>query len=259
MPDFTIIYKTRPMKRIFVPLLLLLSLACKEKQKAPLTAQEIVDKSIEDSGGKLYEDHKTFFEFRDRKYVSENNNGKKVLKRIFKVDSVTITDVKTGNDFQRFMNDSLVAVSDSIATKYANSVNSVHYFARLPYGLNDPAVKKELLGKETIEGKRYHKIKVTFDQNGGGEDYDDVYVYWFDVENFKPMYLAYSFHVDGGGQRFRKAYNERYVNGIRFVDYDNYKPKDKDSDILQIGQLFNKEELELLSKIELTDIKVEQD
>lgn len=245
------------MKKILVPLLLLLSLACKEKQKAPLTAQEIVDKSIDDSGGILFEDHTVSFEFRDRTYVSENDKGKKVLKRIFQVDSVTITDVKTGNDFQRHMNDSLVAVSDSLAGRYANSVNSVHYFARLPYGLNDAAVNKELLGKETIQGKEYYKIKVTFDQNGGGDDFDDVYVYWFDLKTFKPDYLAYSFHVNDGGQRFRKAYNERYVNGIRFVDYENYKPKDEDSDILKIGQLFNSGELELLSKIELTDIKVE--
>ncbi|MFD2098402.1 DUF6503 family protein [Flagellimonas iocasae] len=245
------------MKRILVPLLLLLSLACKEKPKAPLTAQEIVDKSIDDSGGILFEDHTVSFEFRDRTYVSENDNGKKLLKRIFQVDSVTIMDVKTGNDFQRYMNDSLVAVSDSLAGRYANSVNSVHYFARLPYGLNDAAVNKELLGKETIQEKEYYKIKVTFDQDGGGDDFDDVYVYWVDLKTFKPDYLAYSFHVNGGGQRFRKAYNERYVNGIRFVDYENYKPKDEDSDILKIGQLFNSGELELLSKIELTNIKVE--
>ncbi|MBO0324198.1 deoxyribose-phosphate aldolase [Muricauda sp. CAU 1633] len=247
------------MKKILVPLILLLSFACKEKPKTPLTAQEIVDKSIADSGGVLYENHSTSFEFRDRRYISENDGNTKVLKRIFQMDSVTITDVKTGNEFQRFMNDSLVAVSDSIAGRYANSVNSVHYFARLPYGLNDAAVNKQLLGKETIEGKEHYKIKVTFDQSGGGDDYDDIYVYWFDVEMLKPEYLAYSFHTNGGGQRFRKAYNERYVNGIRFVDYENYKPKNEESEILEIGQLFNTGELELLSKIELTDIKVEAD
>ncbi len=247
------------MKKGLVPLILLLFIACKEKPKTLLTAQEIVDKSIADSGGALYEDHNTSFEFRDRIYVSENDGNTKVLKRIFEVDSVTITDVKTGKEFQRFMNDSLVVVPDTMAVKYANSVNSVHYFARLPYGLNDTAVNKELLGKEVIKGEEYHKIKVTFDQNGGGDDYDDVYVYWFDMETFKPEYLAYSFHVNDGGQRFRKAYNERYVGGIRFVDYENYKPEDEAADILQIGQLFNTDKLELLSKIELTDIKVEKD
>ena len=256
MVDFTNMNKTQRMNRVFLIGIFFLVLACNEKPPKPLTAQEIVDKSIENSGGLNYEKNTTSFVFRDKKYVSENAQGKKVLKRIFELDSTKIMDVKNGNDFERYMNDSLVAVPDTMAVKYANSVNSVHYFARLPYGLNDGAVNKELLGKETIGDKEYYKIKVTFDQQGGGDDFDDIYLYWFDIKTFKPEYLAYDFQVNGGGQRFRKAYNERYVNGIRFVDYENYKPKNEGTDILEIGLLFDKGELELLSKIELTDITV---
>lgn len=259
MVDFTNMNKTQLMKRIFLIGLTMFSFACKEKPKETLTAQEIVDKSIEVSGGVLYKDYNTTFAFRDKTYHSKNENGKIVLDRVFDLDSVTIRDVKNGNDFERYMNDSLVTVPDTMAVKYANSVNSVHYFSRLPYGLNDAAVNKELLGDESIDGETFYKVKVTFDQNGGGDDYDDTYVYWFDKETFKPEYLAYDFHVNGGGQRFRKAYNERYVNGIRFVDYENYKPKKEGSDILDIGKLFSSGDLELLSKIELTDIAVEKD
>ncbi len=244
------------MKRIFIGIVFLFSLACKEKPKASYTVQEIIDKSIEDSGGMHYIDHNTSFVFRNRKYVSQNDQGKKILKRISFLDSITITDEKTNAGFQRFINDSLVKLSDSIANRYANSVNSVHYFARLPYGLNDGAVHKKILGEESIKGVNYYKIEVTFDQNNGGEDFDDVYVYWFNKETFKPEYLAYDFHVNGGGQRFREAYNERYVNGIRFVDYNNFKTKTKGMAIYEIGQLFEKGELELLSKIELSEVEV---
>ncbi len=244
------------MNKYFTFLLLLSFLACKETSKETLSVQEIVDKSIANSGGELYKNHDTSFVFRDKKYSASKKDGKKVLSRIFNLDSVTVKDVKRGDGFQRFFNDSLVAVPDSMAIKYANSINSVHYFARLPYGLNDKAVNKELLGEETIKGKAYYKVKVTFDQEGGGDDFDDTYVYWFDKESFKPDYLAYDFHVDGGGQRFRKAYNERYVNGIRFVDYENYKPKKKDKGILEIGKAYENGELELLSKIELSHISV---
>lgn len=242
------------MKRTLTAILVLLTIACKEKPKADITVQEIIDKSIEVSGGRHYQSSNTSFEFRNRKYISQNNDGKKILKRISVLDSITIVDIKSNSTFQRFMNDTLVKLPDSISTRYANSVNSVHYFARLPYGLNDNAVNKELLGDETIKGQEYHKIKVTFDQAGGGDDFDDTYVYWFNKETFKPDYLAYDFHVNGGGQRFREAYNERYINGIRFVDYNNYKPKSKGVAILTIGQLFEKNELELLSKIELNKI-----
>ncbi len=247
------------MKRILLPLLVLLFLACKETPKEEPAAQEIVDKSIAASGGARHNNHGTSFLFRDKEYVSRNENGKRVFERISRLDSMTITDVKKETGFERYMNDSLVAVPDSMAVRYANSINSVHYFVRLPFGLNDTAVNKELLGKESIGGKEYYKIKVTFDQQGGGDDFEDTYLYWFDTESFKPDYLAYDFHVDGGGQRFRKAYNERYVDGIRFVDYENYKPKSKDSDILEIGKLYDKGELELLSKIEITDIEVRND
>ena len=79
------------------------------------------------------------FEFRDKKYASTNTAGTVVMERISNMDSVVIRDVKEKNDFKRFINDSLIAVPDSLARRYMNSINSVHYFSRLPYGLNDGA------------------------------------------------------------------------------------------------------------------------
>ncbi|MCR9228997.1 MAG: deoxyribose-phosphate aldolase [Flavobacteriaceae bacterium] len=245
------------MKRYFIPLMLVFVIGCKQVPKKELTAQEIVDNSISCSGGKYFNDHKVTFDFRDMSYVSDNVDGQRVFTRISELDSTTIIDIKRGEEFERYINDSLVMVHDTMAVKYANSINSVHYFVRLPFGLNDGAVNKELLGNETINNKEYYKVKITFDQQGGGDDFEDTYLYWFDTESFKPDYLAYDFHVNGGGQRFRKAYNERYVEGIRFVDYENYKPKNEGTSILYIGQLFNNGGLELLSKIELNNISVE--
>lgn len=248
--------KLSDMNRIVLLLLLVFMAACNTQPKEVMTAQKIVDQSIENSGGALYKNHNSAFSFRNRKYISEHEDGKKVLKRITVVDSLTITDIRRQRGFMRYINDSLTTLSDSMANRYANSVNSVHYFARLPFGLNDVAVNKELLGEESIKGQDYYKVKVTFDQEGGGKDFDDTYVYWFHKETFKPDYLAYDFHVNGGGQRFREAYNERYVEGIRFVDYLNYKSTDKEADILDIGKQYERNQLELLSKIELTAIEV---
>ncbi|MEO0528166.1 MAG: DUF6503 family protein [Bacteroidota bacterium] len=244
------------MKKIVLLLVLVCVFSCQEKEKEVLSAQDIVDRSITVSGGNLYEEREISFRFRERTYISKHINGHKVLKRITKNDSAEVIDVKTNTGFTRSMNDSLVQLSDSMANKYANSVNSVHYFAKLPYGLNDQAVNKEYLGETEMNDTVYYKIKITFDQEGGGEDFEDTYVYWFNKETLKPDYLAYIFHVDGGGLRFRKAYNERYVNGIRFVDYENYRAKDTDASIISIDSLYMKGELELLSKIELKDILV---
>lgn len=244
------------MNKAIIILLSVAIFSCKGTDKK-LSVQEIVDKSIEVSGGvSNYENSRISFNFRGLKYISEANGKEKTLKRIRKNDTVYLLDVLSPSGFQRFENDSLVVLHDSMATKYGNSVNSVHYFSKLPYGLNDPAVNKELLGETKIKGKSYYKIKVTFDQEGGGDDFDDTYVYFFNTSTFKPDYLAYDFHVDGGGMRFREAYNERYVNEIRFVDYINMQPIDNNTSVLQVDSLFNNDRLKLLSKIELTDIEV---
>ncbi|MEM9076595.1 MAG: DUF6503 family protein [Bacteroidota bacterium] len=247
------------MKLRLIPLLALLITACKKEVKQELDVQSIVDSSIVKSGGKLFKDHKVSFFFRNRKYSSYYVEGQKMLERYTFLDSNMIADKKSNTDFKRFINDSLVQLPDSLVSRYANSVNSVHYFSKLPFGLNDKAVNKEYLGEETIMEIPYYKVKVTFNQAGGGDDFDDTYLYWFNKKTMLPDYLAYDFHVDGGGQRFREAYNERYINGIRFVDYNNYKPKNKGSDLVDIAQLFAKDSLDLLSKIELEKIEVLKD
>ncbi|GGG46745.1 hypothetical protein GCM10011414_15510 [Croceivirga lutea] len=235
--------------------ILLVLVSCKKEAKK-LTADEIVNKSIAVTGVDDHKNYDSHFEFRGIVYQSENRKGRTLYKRKILSDTATITDVFTNGNLKRYIGDSLLNLPDTTAQKYANSVNSVHYFARLPLALNDVAVKKELLSDATINAVPYHKIKITFSQENGGEDYDDVYVYWINKETLKPDFLAYEYHVDGGGQRFRVAFNERYVNGIRFVDYENYKPKISNTSILIIDSLYTNNYLELLSKIELENIKV---
>lgn len=244
------------MKTGYAIAVVLLMAACMERPKTAPTAQEIVDRSIATSGGEHYKTSNIAFKFRDLYYISEWKNKKRSLKRIIVRDTARIEDVLYNNTFERSINDSLVPVSDSLANRYSNSINSVHYFANLPYGLNDAAVNKEFLGEVDIHNKSYYKLKVTFDQEGGGDDYEDVYVYWFNKETFKPDYLAYEFHVNGGGIRFRSAINERYVNGIRFVDYRNYEASPTEVSIFKVDSLYETNRLKLLSEIILEDIKV---
>ncbi len=168
---------------------LLLIMACNEKANEP-TAQEIVDKSIALSGGENYVSNDISFRFRDIDYTASGPINKRILTRSFQKDSARIKDIRTSKDFKRYVNDSLIVLSDSLANVYANSINSVHYFAYLPYGLNDAAVNKKYLGKVILDGTDYYKVEITFDQEGGGEDYDDIYVYWFNAKTYKPEYLG---------------------------------------------------------------------
>jgi len=246
------------MLRFTVIIFIFIAIGCRNRNSDTIDVQDIIDKSIEVSGGNLYASCNISFTLRDIRYELENNTGRKILKRIINNDSTTILDILKQNGFERTINGNPVIVADSMAVKYSNSINSVHYFAYLPYGLNDPAVNKKLLGETQLGDRQYYKVEVTFDEEGGGEDFDDIYIYWFNKETFKPDYLAYEFNIDGGGTRFREAFNERIINGIRFVDYNNYKAS-KNISVYELEALFKTKELELLSTIRLEDIEVNPD
>ncbi|MFT5436447.1 MAG: hypothetical protein ACI840_001095, partial [Ulvibacter sp.] len=65
------------------------------------------------------------------------------------------------------------------------------------------------------------------------------------------------YEVDGGGIRFREAYNPRVVNGIRFADYNNYKPENLNVSLSNLDVLFEQGALKLLSKIETESVSVQ--
>ncbi len=232
-------------------------LSCKQKETRKSLANYVINESIVLSGGDKIKNSSISFQFRDKDYRAIRNNGSFILERGFIDSTRVIRDELSNSGFKRFINDKLQNLPDSIADNFANSVNSVHYFSVLPFGLNDTAVNKQYLGLTTIKNKEYHKIKVTFDETGGGNDFEDVFIYWVEKEDNKVDYLAYSFHVNGGGMRFRKAFNERYIEGIRFVDYENYKPKEKEAKLTELDRMFEKDKLILLSKIELENVLVE--
>jgi len=243
------------MKYLLVILSITLFTQCQPKSDV-LSAQAIIDKAINTTCNGLCDTAEIAFVFRDKEYRSKRNNGDFVFSRTIK-DSISITvDELSNNGLTRRVQGAIVKVSDSLAGPISEGVNSVHYFAQLPYGLNAPAVIKELLGETNIKEKPYYVIGVTFKQEGGGVDFDDKFVYWVHKETFTVDYLAYSYSTNGGGIRFREAYNPRVLGGIRFVDYNNYKPEGLTTPLKSLAPIFEANKLALLSKIELENISV---
>ncbi|PKH51866.1 deoxyribose-phosphate aldolase [Tenacibaculum sp. Bg11-29] len=239
------------MRYIFL-VVIILTIACKPK----FTAQEIVDKSVSNSNLEKISNSEISFKFRSNHYIAKRNKGDYELFRFITKDLVNYKDVLSNNGFKRYVSDSLVSLSKKDQDAYGNSVNSVHYFSILPYGLNDPAAKKKVLENVFIKGKEYYKIQVTFNEDGGGDDFDDIFIYWFSKESFKLDYLAYKYHTNGGGIRFRDVKKENIVNGIRFADYNNYKPIDKSIDFYAIDKLYEEGKLKKLSEIVLDNIEI---
>jgi hypothetical protein len=223
-----------------------------------LTAQQIIDKTIVASGADKVGNAQIKFKFRETEYIAtRRTSGEFVLIRNQRKENFgTISDVISNNGFKRKINSRESAVLDSMANKYSNSVNSVHYFSVLPYGLNDKAVTKNRLVSSTIKGKEYYKIEVTFSENGGGEDFEDVFIYWVGKKDFLIDYLAYSYHTNGGGKRFRVLKEQCKKGGIRFVDYHNYKSTNPSISLVDLDKAFENNQLKKISEIVLEDIEV---
>ena len=238
---------------LFVPFLLV---ACNQEYTAP-KVDKIVAETIENAGGEEYERARIRFKFREMEYESSRKDGLFELMRIKEDTAGIIRDVLNNDGFRRLVDGEEVALPDSLVTAYSESVNAVHYFVQLPFGLKDEAVQKELLGEDEINDKSYYEVKVTFRQEGGGKDHEDVYMYWIDKTNFTVDFMAYRFFVNDGGIRFRVAKNPRMIKGIRFVDYDNYKTDDLNTPLEQLDELYEAGALTKVSEIENEILDVE--
>jgi uncharacterized protein YcfL len=224
--------------------------ASKEDSKA----EQIIQNSIPAHGGELYEKANYRFAFRGSSY--RFNNDKAFFKYEYKgldKQGDSIHTLLSQNNVQVWKNNELLELDEKEQLIYSDNLNSVIYFATLPHKLGDQSVNKFYEGTTTIKDKSYEVIKVTFDQEGGGTDFDDEYYYWVNAETMIMDYLAYNYHTNGGGVRFRVAYNPRKVGGIHFQDYINYKAE-VGTPLAELPALLESGELEELSRIETENI-----
>jgi len=215
------------------------------------TAQEIMDKTIQAHGADLATNARLDFMFRGINYSVDRNDGNFTYVRSFQQGDKKVIDQLDNQGFTRHFNDSLVVLKDSMAQRYKSSVNSVIYFAQLPYGLDGDAVNLKLIGMDSIKDSNYYEIQVTFKEDGGGEDHEDVFVYWIDTQDFLIDYIAYSYCEDDCGFRFRESVNRRNLNGIIVQDYNNYKSSKQDPQLEDLDDAFEAGNLQLLSEIKI--------
>ena len=221
--------------------------------------QKIVDRAISAHGGKEMKHVEIEFDFRGRHFTILQDGGRFQYQREWSDSTGRIRDVLNNDGVYREVDGSRAELSPRLRRSIESGVNSVAYFVLLPFRLNDSAVRKRYIEAATIGDEPYHEIEVTFEREGGGRDYDDRFVYWFHRDRHTMDYLAYGFHVDDGGTRFREAVNVRVIGGIRFADHINYTssllPSPTDS-VETYDDLFESGRLEHLSDILLENISV---
>lgn len=220
-------------------------------------AEKIVDSAIEVHGGAAFERSKIDFDFRKIHYSIYKTPTAYEYVREFTDSTGLVRDVLNNAGFVRTVNGVKIdTLTEERVGAFSRSVNSVVYFAFLPYGLNDPAAIKTYLGQTKLGEKEYHLVKVTFQPEGGGEHFEDEFLYWFGKADYQLDYMAYSYHTDGGGVRMREVIGVEEVDGIRFQNYLNLKPADKNTPVEKMQDLYISGNLEKLSEIVLENIRV---
>ena len=216
-------------------------------------ADMILQKSVQAHGGSKYQNAHYAFTFRDKNYTFKNNKDQFTYTSTSEKDGKKIIDILENGNLKRKVNGVEIELSEKEKNQYSGGLNSVIYFTTLPYKLQDQAVKKSYKGTTTIKGKTYEILEIRFEQEGGGRDHDDVFHYWINKENHVIDYLAYNYQVNGGGVRFRSAYNSRKIGGIIFQDYVNYKAE-IGTPLADLPKLMEQGKLKELSRIETEQV-----
>jgi hypothetical protein len=176
-----------------------------------------------------------------------------------------VRDVLTDDSLRRRVEGRSARLDSATRRQALTTLNSVAYFALLPEPLGDAAVRPRYAGADTIDGVPYHRVAVRFRQEGGGRDWQDRFLYWFDQRDFSMDYLAYAYGLGPGeeyGTRFREAFNTRRRGGIRFADYRNYTTDSTRVDSLppsrlaRYGRLFGTDTLRRVSTVALDSVRV---
>jgi len=220
----------------------------------PLTpAEKILQKTVKAHGGTKYDKAHFSFTFRDKHYTFKNKNEQYVYSRTSEKDGKKTVDILENGNVKRMVDGVAIELSEKQKSGLSGGLNSVIYFATLPHKLQDKAVKKSHKGTTSIKGMTYDILEITFEQEGGGRDHDDVFHYWINQKNNVIDYLAYNYQVNGGGVRFRSAYNSRTVGGIIFQDYVNYKAA-VGTPLADLPKLYEEGKLKELSRIETENV-----
>lgn len=221
------------------------------------SASAIIERSRQAHGADVLDRAEASFGFRGQQYSAHRDGGRFAYSRTQADPAGEVRDVLDNDGIRRTVAGHPVALGRQAALAAEGAVNSVVYFALLPYPLSDPAVQPRLVGTDTLVGEPYDLVEVTFRQEGGGRDYQDRFVYWIHHDDATIDYLAYSYEVNGGGARFRQAVNPRTVGGVRFSDYLNYTAEPLEPRLEELGRMFEADSLDLLSEIALDNVRVE--
>ena len=220
-------------------------------------AAAVLERARQRHGAAVLDRARLTFQFRGDRFEVERDGGRFRYVRAHRDSTgALLHDVLSNDGFTRMREGEPVPLDSAAAAAAVEGVNSVVYFALLPYPLADAAVQPRLVGRDTLRGEPYDLVEVTFREEGGGRDWEDRFLYWVHADSATVDFLAYRFYTGYGGARFREAVNPRTVGGVRVADYRNYDA-DTTAAMESAGRRWEAGALPLVSDVVLDSVAVE--
>ena len=249
-----------------LPLVLLIAAGCSDTPDTPATtnaerANALIAQTQSAHRSDSLDGARLSFLFRGTDYSAQFGDDGQRYARSGKDALGPFADTLDARGFRRTRGSHTDSLPPAAALAAEEALNSVLYFALLPRPLTDGAVQPRHLGETRIGDESYQVLDVTFGREGGGRDWQDRFVYWIHDERHTIDYLAYAFHVNGGGIRFRQAFGAREVEGVRVQNYRNFAPTDatlSPNDLERLPQLWRAGRLRHLSDVILDDVRIER-
>ena len=241
--------------------------ACEPPPAGPQGETEalaLIDRARTHHGSAWLDRAEVRFSFRGTPFVLRRDDGRFRYARTL-TDGLgrTVEEVVDNAGAHRFVDGAEVALTAAEAEALTTAVNSVAYFALLPAPLTDPAVRARLLTPDRVGGEDYDRVEVTFARDGGGQDFQDRYVYWLRQLDGRIGHYAYTYDVSPGdtsraatGTRFRVPVGARRVGGALFQDWRNLSADslgriERFGDAYDLGRTFE------VSDVVLDSVRVE--
>ena len=186
--------KTEVYRFGFFMLFSLCLIGCETKE---ITADEIVQKSIDAHGGIESWNKLTHLEF-DKTTILYTQDGtieKEIVQRqLFLLKPTLEGSLRSkglmkndlyfhGDAFSKVINDSVFMVTEPAELEVArNTFFAAHYVVCQPFKLQDKGVILDYIGEELLDGKKVHTLNVSYSTD---DENSDIWTYYFDIDTYQ--------------------------------------------------------------------------
>jgi len=229
--------------------------SCKTDVEPELNGIQLLDKSIEASGGSIFNDSNVSFQIKHRKYQAYRN---KHIAR-FSIETKNLNNeihkATYANGFpEYFINNEKIPTNPNIQ-RYVNlRLEAVMYLSGIPHVFKQNGVITTRQEDVVIDEQDYFVLNITFPEGEGLPD-DEFYLY-INPETFYVDFYAEKYKLNGNEPTFVRLYNHRIVNSLLFADYYTFSPKEDSTLLSEIHTFYSKKDINERKHVQYTNIEV---